>query len=550
VCGLVAFLQVWHFWRPIDACAFGIAAGLGGVGLIVSRGGLRAWAGLAWRTPGARAALTAWAAVVVWCANRAIGPGDAFDSGLYHYQAIHWDNAFALVPGLGNVHYRLAYNNASLLFQAMLNADGTPWHGRANHVGNGALLVGLYALIVSGASRLVRVSRPRAHDVYATVLVIPAVMLTLSKEVSSPRTDLPAAVLCWFIGWQMLVVAGGADRADRRLGVLCVMMTAGAAVCMKLSCAPLALTAWVVAAASWLWAERAAGTGAVRTVVTGGLLSLALVGPWLVRGYVLSGYPLFPLTMLSSRADWRVPPGVAQNAAADIRDFSWSGLPDFAESTTAGQVPAAFAAHLQRDDTHPAVWGRWLASLVVTGPIEIVVPAALGVLALGIIVARRRNRRRTGWWWALAPPLVGAAAWVAMSPNPRFGYASLWSAAAVACAGAWPGNGVRRARIALAVVCTSAVVAACGYRMLVNLYVYDVPFYGPGADEGFHPLPPPALVRFTTATGLNLFEPAGPPPGNWSGELLFTPDRASARGLALRDPTGGPARGFRIGFVR
>ena len=39
--------------------------------------------------------------LALWIANRAIGPGNAEDSGLYHYRAIRWATAYPVVTGIG-----------------------------------------------------------------------------------------------------------------------------------------------------------------------------------------------------------------------------------------------------------------------------------------------------------------------------------------------------------------------------------------------------------------------------------------------------------------
>jgi len=47
-------------------------------------------------------------------------PGN-FDSGLYHFASIRWANEYAVVPGLGNLHGRLAFNQSIFDLYALLN---------------------------------------------------------------------------------------------------------------------------------------------------------------------------------------------------------------------------------------------------------------------------------------------------------------------------------------------------------------------------------------------------------------------------------------------
>lgn len=42
-----------------------------------------------------------------------------YDTGLYHAQSIRWVEEYGIVPGLGNLHSRLAYNSAAFCLSAL-----------------------------------------------------------------------------------------------------------------------------------------------------------------------------------------------------------------------------------------------------------------------------------------------------------------------------------------------------------------------------------------------------------------------------------------------
>src|SRR5439155_14565770 len=108
--------------------------------------------------------------LAIWLANRAIGPGNAFDSGLYHYQVIRWNHEHPIMPGLGNLHPNFAYNNSCHLIDAILQAG--PWEGRANHIANGLLLLMWMWTVAISAARLVRGSGGNAQNAFNLVLAI------------------------------------------------------------------------------------------------------------------------------------------------------------------------------------------------------------------------------------------------------------------------------------------------------------------------------------------------------------------------------------------
>lgn len=43
------------------------------------------------------------------------------DTTLYHIQAVHWIEEYGVMPGLGNLHNRFAYNSAFMPLQALFS---------------------------------------------------------------------------------------------------------------------------------------------------------------------------------------------------------------------------------------------------------------------------------------------------------------------------------------------------------------------------------------------------------------------------------------------
>jgi hypothetical protein len=189
---LIVILQIWHFVFAIRWPALILALVMGSVGVWTARRELWRWLNSVRIGWGLTLILTV---VALWAANRAIAPGNAFDSGLYHYQVVRWTHEHPIVPGLANLHSNFAYNNSCHLFVAMLQAG--PWEGRANHLANGLLLLLWLATVAVSAARLLRGTGYRAQNLFNLVLLIPLVMYAVSKESSSPTSDLPQACLAF-----------------------------------------------------------------------------------------------------------------------------------------------------------------------------------------------------------------------------------------------------------------------------------------------------------------------------------------------------------------
>ncbi|MEI6807318.1 MAG: hypothetical protein WCN95_01240, partial [bacterium] len=93
-CIAVAFLQIWHFFLPVDQRALVVVAVAGMVGL--------AWN---WRDLWNVVTRSAWNSAIVvatfllvaiWLANQTTNQPQNYDSGLYHLNAVRWAHSYPL----------------------------------------------------------------------------------------------------------------------------------------------------------------------------------------------------------------------------------------------------------------------------------------------------------------------------------------------------------------------------------------------------------------------------------------------------------------------
>ncbi|MEO0561266.1 MAG: hypothetical protein AAF125_04085, partial [Chloroflexota bacterium] len=124
-------LQVWHFIAPVNAAATWALYGLGVAGLLWAA---RAFPKTLWRAVREHHALTALFLLILgFAANNAILQPVRYDTGLYQIQSFMWTNTYPIVPGLGNLHGRLAFNNSFHIVIAALN-HALPLGGRGMHL--------------------------------------------------------------------------------------------------------------------------------------------------------------------------------------------------------------------------------------------------------------------------------------------------------------------------------------------------------------------------------------------------------------------------------
>ena len=209
----VLLLQVWHFFLPISWPALAVMVVLGGAGCLWNAPELRGWAGSVGLQQPRRLLLIPLLACL-FVANHAMGPLTAYDSGMYHLPAVDWAKSFPVVPGLGNLHSRLAFNNASLLYAAMV--DVGPWSRLSGHLVNGLFLL-LLSLQISLRGFQLRHARgtQKALCLFDIVLLTPVVLLIHNSDfISSLTIDVPTAIVLFVAASLLFAQLTGAKPQD------------------------------------------------------------------------------------------------------------------------------------------------------------------------------------------------------------------------------------------------------------------------------------------------------------------------------------------------
>jgi hypothetical protein len=179
-----------------------------------------------------------------------------------------------------------------------------------------------------------------------------------------------------------------------------------------------------------------------------------LVAVTLLRGAILSGYPLYPLTILSIDADWRVPETQARAIHAFVT--SWAQL---------------------RPTYDPRALGGWewllpwARATLLTDRFTIVLPLLIAVAGLALLARKRRLPMPEtaddvpAWAIAMAGGLALASVvlWFFQAPAGRFGSIYFWIG--MACLITWvlqyrqpPVRWMARPRVA-ASLCAALAVA-------------------------------------------------------------------------------------------
>lgn len=532
-CFVIIFLQVWHFWFAVTWHALATVVAAGTAGLVWHAADLFRW--LRTTILKRRAACLVLFVAAAWIAEWAIGPDRIYESASYYLSMVRWATTYPLVPGLGNLHGRLAFNNSNLLYAAMLEVG--PWYGRSNHLANGLLILMLLVqLLVSTFLLFGRSKDYHVGFVFDATLLAPTIDMVLREQAASLTADVPPAVMLFVAAsrcFAFLTTTHCNDEKRRDYHMVVIATLLAVSFCMKASAAAFAASAWWLIFLIWLFkAGRTRGKSALKMAAVISSVTLTAIIPWLVRGIIFSGYPFYPSTIISFPVEWRVPAEQAEAEKAWIGQFArYYYNPDAANLiTTPTELPSTWA------------WLKpWLSDLVRKRVTMAILPTALTAMVWCIYLfylwVGRSNPIGQGWL-LLLPTVAALAFWFFTAPNPRLGFFLFWTLAAASVAVVFQAC-LRLASIELQVtfltglLCMAIIPIARsvvlrlhdGEKTLLMAIVGSLVFR-PGTDRGFNPNPIPELETFVTRSGLILYVPKDLSNFCWDAPLPCTPHPA------------------------
>lgn len=316
-------------------------------------------------------------------------PGQ-YDTGLYHAQAIRWVEDYGVVPGLGNLHMRLAYNSAFMSLQALFSLSWIA--GQSLHSLNGFLC--LAALVYAFSTiRLWGEKSLRVSDLLKCVLVVYVVQK--GYDISSSGTDIEAMLLILyiFVKWSEFQEDKAEDGA--LYGWLCLVSVYAATV--KLSAASVAVLAFYPL---YLFVREKDVKAILAHVAAG----LSILAPWLIRNVIISGYLVYPYAGLDLfHPDWKMDEAMLAEDSQDIKMFA-RGIRSAAEydNSLVGWVP------------------RWFLSQSMNDRVMLVVGAVCIPFLLYLLVKSLRGKAyaETAFFSAA---MVNLVFWFFSAPHMRYG---------------------------------------------------------------------------------------------------------------------------------
>lgn len=234
---------------------------------------------------------------LIWCL-RSMGLSNNFDSGLYHFGSIRWLNEYPIVPGLGNVHWRFALNQSYFGFLSLVNIY--PLWNKGYAVG------GLFLLILASFTlmQLARTQDKSWRWALGGIIFIYLGYLAGTLPNPSPDTAVGLLEVAIFILLFRVIKNQKNDTSQSLQDTVVILFLSFSLVTVKLSSVMFAVASTCVV----FYFQFNTLRREYRLYLKVFALLLVFTSIHLLRGYLLSGLPLFPSTFAGAwQLDWAVP---------------------------------------------------------------------------------------------------------------------------------------------------------------------------------------------------------------------------------------------------
>lgn len=239
-----------------------------------------------------------------------------YDTYLYHVQSIHWIEDYGVVPGLGLLHSRFAYNSAFLSLQALFSLKFV--FGQSLHSMNGFIttILGCYSILsVKGLKN----RRLYTSDILRLVLLFTLYKIRNTLVISSPGTDTFALAIMTYVFTKWVDYIEVNEEEMENYAVLCMLSVY--ALTLKLSVAMLVLLS-IYPIIYYIRHKK------YTFIVKYLLLGIIILLPFLARNVVISGYLLYPYPEIDIfPVDWKMPKFTLYFERNEIKTWGW-GLND------------------------------------------------------------------------------------------------------------------------------------------------------------------------------------------------------------------------------
>lgn len=226
------------------------------------------------------------------------------DTLYYHYQNLMWNDQYAIVPGLGNLQPRLAFNSNYFLLASAFGMR--PFFNQFIFGVHTFFLAAIYVWVIYKTLD----SKEILKSVLA-VLMLTCLFVIYKNHITSVTTDFIPNLLIVYLVIKVIFDREAVSKNPMLYFLLPVFI-----VTIKLSCfAIIVLPLYVL----WQQVRNKEYKPLTLSILSG----LIILVPWCVRTVILSGYLIFPFPAIDIfDVDWKVPLDYAIEQKEFIQAFA------------------------------------------------------------------------------------------------------------------------------------------------------------------------------------------------------------------------------------
>lgn len=211
-----------------------------------------------------------------------------YDLDLYHIQYMRWISEYKIIPGLGNLHGRLAFNSSFLMLSSIfMNFKAFyifPFNGLFN-------IFVIFELFRKFGQR-----NNTTNAVYILIFVI--YIHFFGSSLSSTSTDYGANIMVLYL----LMYTSDRYSEIGKYNILCISTIALFCITLKLSCI------MIILLPLFLFIKFRKDVFNIRFITLTLLIVSFVIIPWGLRFIILSGYLIYPFDKIDIFSfDWKIP---------------------------------------------------------------------------------------------------------------------------------------------------------------------------------------------------------------------------------------------------
>ncbi len=309
-----------------------------------------------------------------------------YDTYLYHAQSIHWIEEYKTIPGLGNLHFRYAYNSAFLTLQALFSYS---WlFGQSLHTVNGFLAIFMVGYVILTGKKQERYILSDWLKLGISLYVI-----YICFYLSSPSTDTWAILLTFYICIKWCEYVEEKVESENPYAFLCVLTVY--AITLKLSAAPFLLLTLYPAIV--LIQKRK-----IKEIIKYLLLGVLIIIPFLIKNVILSGYLIYPYPEIDIfNVDWKIPEHILWDDRIAIVVFGRQHM------------------DISRYNESLLQWlPEWFDSIHIIWKIFLLITLISIVL---IVINIKQIKKNIALLILILTSIAGIVFWILSAPLPRYG---------------------------------------------------------------------------------------------------------------------------------